>query len=416
MMQQERRETPAFTPIPEVVDRIDIRDLRKTRLKAWIITCVLLVIAVGGGFAATIMLGGAELTVYPKQREISVGATFTGSLNPKGDQLGYELLSLAEEGEKRIAAKGQEKVSTKASGKITIYNNFSTTPQRLVKNTRFESTEGLIFRISESVNVPGYTKKADGTIEPGSAVAIVTADGTGEAYNVIPSMFTVPGLKGSPQFDKIFAESKEPFVGGFDGMKYMIDEAELATARQELHMELRDKLLKELKNKKPNGYVFYEPSITFAYNSLPSTDAGPQTAVIKEQARLLAPLFKEDVFASRIAKEGIPGYEDEAVRIEDPSTLTFSYPSTTTEDISATGSVKFNLRGKAMVVWVYDAEKLRKDVLGLSKTALPSVLSGYPSIATAEVKIRPFWKTSFPKDLSHIRIIEMKGTPQKAGN
>lgn len=400
----------SYQPPEDRGERISIKDLRRTRTKAWVVTIAVLAIAVCGGLFATVALGGAEVTVYPKHREVSVSATFTGTLKPGPNDLGYELLSLAEEGEKRVTATGQEKVTTKATGKITVYNSYSTAPQRLIKNTRFESTDGFIFRVSESIVVPGYKKKTDGGIEPGSIQATVFADGTGDTYNLSATRFTIPGLKGSEQFDKVYAESKETFTGGFDGMKYIINEQELATAKQALHQELRDTLLKKLETTKPNGYVFYEPSITFAYNTLPATDAGPQTVVIKEQARLLAPLFKMDSFATRIAKQTVPGYTNEAVRVIDPSTLTFSYTSSSTDDISTKDSLDFTLNGKATLVWVFDSEKLRNDFKGVGKTALPTVISAYPGIEKAEVKIKPFWKTSFPTDVSEIRIVEVNPT------
>ena len=410
-VQQEREriepEQSSYQPPEDRGEHISIKDLRRTRAKAWLITVLVLCIAVGGGLFATIMLGGAEVTVYPKHREVAVSATFTGVLKPGPNDLGYELLSLTEEGEKRVTATGQEKVTTKATGKITVYNTFSTTPQRLIKNTRFESTDGFIFRISESIVVPGYKKKTDGTIEPGSTSATVFADGTGDTYNLAPTRFTIPGLKGSEQFDKVYADSKQQFSGGFDGMKYIINEQELATAKQALHQELRDALLKKLGTTKPNGYVFYEPSITFAYNTLPATDAGPQTVVIKEQARLLAPLFKMETFAAKIAKQTVPGYTNEPIRVTYPNTLTFSYTSSSTEDISTRESLDFTLNGKATLVWVFDSEKLRTDFKGVGKTALPTVISSYPGIEKAEVKIKPFWKTSFPTDVSEIRIVEV---------
>lgn len=400
-------EESEYQPPEDRGEQISIKDLRRTRAKAWLITTLVLCVAVGGGLFATIVLGGAEVTVYPKHREVAVSATFTGHLKPGANDLGYELLSLAEEGEKRVTATGQEKVTTKSTGRIIVYNSFSTTPQRLIKNTRFESTDGFIFRISESIVVPGYKKKADGSIEPGSISATVFADGTGDTYNLAPTRFTVPGLKGSEQFDKVYAESKEKFGGGFDGMKYIINEEELATAKQSLHQELRDVLLKKVETTKPNGYIFYEPSITFAYNTLPATDAGPQTVVIKEQARLLAPLFKMETFASRIAKQTVPGYTSDPIRIVDPNTLTFSYTSSSTDDISTKETLDFTLNGKATLVWVFDSEALRSGLKGIGKTALPTVISDYPGIDKAEVKIKPFWKTSFPTDISEISIVEV---------
>ena len=72
-------------------------------------------------------------------------------------------------------------------------------------------------------------------------------------------------------------------------------------------------------------------------------------------------------------------------------------------------SLEFNLSGKPEIVWEYDEGKLKTDLLNVNKTALPSVLGGYPAIERAEAVIRPFWKTKFPTDLGEIEFIEVIG-------
>ena len=73
---------------------------------------------------------------------------------------------------------GEEAVEVKASGKIMVYNNFSSEPQRLIIRTRFETKEGLIYRIPESIVVPGKTVKM-GWETPGSKEIGVFADEPG---------------------------------------------------------------------------------------------------------------------------------------------------------------------------------------------------------------------------------------------
>jgi hypothetical protein len=400
-------ETMDTTPLDEDIQDLEIVVGKTNRFKRYLFLLVLALIAVGIGIVTTIAMSGADITVRPKAKDVAVSASIEAKKNPAPGELGYELLSLSEAGERRVSATGQQKVSTKATGQITISNAFSTARQRLIKNTRFESPDGFIFRIVDSVEIPGYTKDASGSIVAGTAIAKVIADGPGDTYNVKPSRFTIPGLKGSEQFDKVYAESKDPMAGGFDGMKFIIDEGELSKARQELHLELREKLLARLKTERPNGFTFFEPSVTFAYDMLPATDAGAQTVVIKDQARLLAPLFRTDAFATFIAEKSIPGYEGETIRIEDPTKLGFSYTATSS-DISTLDSLSFRLEGSVRMIWTYDTEKLRSDLRGAYETVLPQILSDkqYGAIEKSRVIIRPFWKNSFPSDLSKIRITE----------
>lgn len=390
---------------------IDVVDGNSNKRKRVAITTIIGIVVLAAGFAVNILLGGAEVTVHPKFKEISVQAEFSAETKPQVDELGYELLSFEMSDEKQVKASGKENVSVRAEGKIFVYNTKSTSPQRLVKNTRFESKEGLIYKIKESIEVPGVTKNAQGETVPGSVVADVYADGTGEQYNIEPARFTVPGLKGSEQYDSVYGESTSPFTGGFEGEKYIIDEDELNTAKQALHIDLRDKLLAQLNEKRPAGFVVYDDAVTITFESLPSTEYGESLATIKEVGRLQVPTFKESEFAEFLARNTIPDYTGDPVTVTDPSTLTFTYtsPTTTVSDISANTSIDFSLKGTAVVVWKFDEEKLLNDLVSLKKTSATEVFSNYPAISNAQAEVRPFWATSFPDDPDEIELTTVVG-------
>ncbi len=416
----DRRE-PVRTPPPredndlESLDIIDGRQVKRTRM---IIAVVIAALIIGGAIFLNILMGGAEVTVYPKFKDVSVQATFTGMKSPKAGELGYELLSLEATGERQVKAAGTEKVSERASGSIFVYNTDPKATQRLIKNTRFENPDGLIFRIKESIEVPPATKDARGALVPGVVTADVFADGTGEQYNVAPSRFTVPGLKNSPQFTTVYGETTVAMTGGFEGDRFLLDEAELEIKKQELQQELRTTLLERLKTERPVGFVVYESAVAFAFETLPATTYGDSLATIKEQARLYVPMFKEDDFAEYIAKSTIAGYEGEPVLITDTQALSFTYESATAtiSDISKEVTLPFNLKGTARIVWSFDANKLTKDLLNLSKTALEPMLQSYPAIDRAEAVVRPFWAQSFPDDMKKIEVKTILGDNKPTTN
>ncbi len=394
-----------YVPDPEVAT-IDIVDGKSAKRKRVIVSSIIALFIIGGGIAMNVFMGGAEVTVYPRFKDVNVQANFTAYREPKAGELGYELLTLEAEGERQVKATGQEMVSERATGNILIYNTQESGTQRLIKNTRFETTDGLIFRIKESVEVPAASKDAKGNIAPGVVTAEVFADGTGDQYNIAPAKFTVPGLKGSDQFEKVYAESNVGFSGGFEGNKYIIDEGELDTTKQALHLELRDSLLAKLEAERPAGFILYKDAVTFAFDSLPATSYGSDLATIKERARMQVPMFKESEFSQYLAAATIPGYENEPISLTDPMQLTFSYPSatTTTSDISTETDLDFKLQGGAQLVWQYDAEKLKQDLAGLPETGARSVMTAYPALTTLKVVIRPFWASSFPDNSQKIKI------------
>ncbi len=401
---------PPHTPEPHVYDEdlgtLDVVDGNRAKRKRTLIAIIIAVLVLGGALFMNILMGGAEITVYPKFKDVSVQAAFTGMKTPAAGELGYELLTLDATGERQVAASGSEKVSERALGSIFVYNTDSKGVQRLIKNTRFESPDGLIFRIKESVEVPSATKDAKGALVPGVVTAEVFADGTGEQYNISPGRYTVPGLKGSPQFSTVYGESNVAMAGGFEGERYLLDEAELLTKKQELHLELRNSLLERLKTERPAGFILFENAVTFTFESQPATSYGNSLATIKEKAYLHVPIFKEDEFSKYLAESTIAGYEDELVKVTSPEKLSFDYTlaTTTQSDISRETQLEFMLKGTTRIVWQYDEEKLKKDLLGLSKGALPTVLSGYPSIDRAEAIVRPFWAQNFPESDKEITI------------
>lgn len=407
--------TPAPLPStpPPPKHNFSNTDSRRKSKKPWFIALSGIVVIIGAAIVIGALTAGASITVSPKHRSPNVNADFTAVINPENaSDLIYEVLTLEAEGERQVAATGQEEVQSQAEGTITIYNNHTTDTVRLVTNTRFADPDGKIFKIKESVVIPGYTTN-DGERTPGRATAEVYADEIGEAYNIAPTRFTIPGFAGSPEFDAIYGESTTAFSGGFDGLKFIIDEAELSVAQTALRQELRTSLLDRLPSELPAGFVDFPDAVTFTYQSLPATESGDNLATIKERAYLRIPLFTEADFASFIAASTIPGYENEAVRIADTSVLSFAYSSSSTasSDISSAQNISFSLTGRPLVVWEFDDESLKNDLAGKQRTALTTILSAYPTIEEARAVIRPFWKSTFPVDPEAITIEEVVTDP-----
>lgn len=385
---------------------IDIVDGKSNKRKKVIIVSIVAIGILAAGFGVNTLLGGADVRVFPKAEPLSVELEVTAYKKPLAGQLAYELMSRTAEGERQVTAKGKEQVSTKATGKIFIYNTKSTAPQKLVKNTRFETKDGLIFKINTGVEVPGAAKGSDGTMIPGKVAVDVTASSTGSSYNISPTKFSVPGLKGTDQFDHVYGESTASFTGGFEGEKYIIDEKELDTAKQALHMELREKLLKQLDAEKPAGFIVFKDAVALSFESLPATEYGESLATIKEKGTLNVPIFKADQFAGYLAEQTIPTYTGDPVRIKDPSAITFAYTdaTTTVTDISLFESLTFNLKGKSTTIWEFDEKKLKSNLMGKNKNDAEKMFKSEPGIARAELILRPFWATKVPTNEADINI------------
>lgn len=369
-------------------------------------------LVLSGGVFFSFLMGGAEVTVYPRHREPTVNAVFTAYSEPRAGELSYEIMTLEAEGERAVTATGEKQVETQATGDIVIYKTTAGS-ERLIKNTRFESSDGLIFRITESVVVPGATKDNAGNTVPGQAKAKVFADEAGEKYNIAANTrFTVPGFKEGgfdELYQSIYATNENPFTGGYEGLQFTVEEEELAAAKASLEAELREALTARMGNEKPADFVVFDSAVKISYETLTPTQSNNGDALVKEKGTLQVPIFKDTELASYLAKATIPGYENEPVRIEDISKIIFTYNEATTTDelLSSKESISFKLTGEPRLVWTFDQGRLKNDLRGASKTALTAILGAYPAIERAEAVVRPFWKRSFPDKIEDITITEV---------
>lgn len=372
---------------------------RPFRFAIWFVVLIIIVILV---LAFSLLFSGAKVIVTPKQSSTVVDAHFTTAINADIDELSYEIMTIEKSSSKKIPASGKEKVEERASGNIIIYNNFNSLSQRLIKNTRFETPEGFVYRINKSVVVPGQSVK-DGEKVPGSIEVTVYADEMGEKYNIGLVDFTIPGFKGSPRFDGFYARSKTSMEGGFEGEKLIADPIELKNAQEELRIELKKQITSEAFSQKPDNFYLFEDTIFVEFESAPTQQSGDEIEVI-EKAVLYGALFNKEEFAKYLAKNTIASSGDESVEIFDINTLTLIIPNKEDSRPWEDREFKFELKGNVRIIWVFDEDKLKQDLSGRAKKALITVLSGYPSIKEAEVVLIPFWKRSFPDDINKIKI------------
>ncbi|MBY0309842.1 baseplate J/gp47 family protein [Patescibacteria group bacterium] len=405
-------------PAPVIRDSVDdtesiiIVDGNKKQRNYYVWGGALLALVIGGSLAMSVIFSETTLTVKPEFRQPQVNAEFEGFRERRENALTYEILTIEATKELQVKATGEKKVTEQTKGTLEITKT-TAGAERLIKNTRFKSPEGLVFRIQESVVVPGAVEK-DGKLVPGTIRAEVFAESAGEAYNLpAGTKFSVPGFEESgltDLFKSISATNPNAFAGGFDGQQFIIDETELGTARQNLQLELRNSLLERIKNERPSGFVAFEGSYAFTYNELPAVNFGGDLVTIKEQAVLQVPLFKAPELAAFIAAQTVPTYNKAPVRIESYEGMLFTYsdPKNSSTVIANMPSLKFNLVGKPRIIWEYDEDKLRSDLAGKPKTAVAAVMTGYAGIIkSSQVSMKPFYRRSFPENGEDIRIIEV---------
>lgn len=203
----------------------------------------------------------AVLTITPRSENFILNDTYIISSDKNNaDNLHYETMTIEKDLSKILETNDEEFVERKAIGKVILFNNFNIS-QKLINNTRIETKEGLIYRIRESINIPGI-KMIDSVQTPGSVEVEIIADMPGNKYNMklsdLKGDFTIPGFKGSAKYATFYGRLSADINGGFIGKVKKVSEEKLITDREELKNILKDKLIKEIYSKKPEQYILFK--------------------------------------------------------------------------------------------------------------------------------------------------------------
>jgi hypothetical protein len=239
----------------------------------------------------------AVVEVTPKMKTIPLNETLTLS---KGDSvLPFETVSVESGTKEEVILSEKVEKREKATGSITIYNAYNTGGQPLVAQTRFESKDGRVYRLNKAVTVPGYTT-IDNKKVPGSVTTTVTADGYGETYNIGESTFSIPGFKGSAQFDSMYATSTAPISGGLDGTYYTTKENSAGGSDETTKGLLTEKLIEMVKKQVPEEYVFFEGLYTLDTEDLTSVFSKEAKTEAGIEATLTQIVFPREAFIAYV--------------------------------------------------------------------------------------------------------------------
>jgi hypothetical protein len=405
-MQEVRREhePEAFEYPKEEEEETFDRTPRRSRMKrVFLPVLAVAAVLIALGFAAT---AESSVSIRPRSESVSIAETFlasrSGAATTTLPVVSYELMTLTREAGKEVPATGKSFVERKASGRIVIYNKHSSSPQELIATTRFESSDGKIYRIQEGVIVPGFTV-VNGETVPGSIEVTVYADAPGDSYNIDLADFTIPGFKGNPRYENFYARSKTKMAGGFSGEVTVASEADTAAAREELHQKLDAEIRAEAASQKPEGFLLYAEGISVSFESLPGVEKNGAVE-IRERAVLSGVLLPKEKVAEAAAKQGTSGYDGAPVTLDGAEGLVFTLVNKEATKPASGGDFDFKLEGTSTLVWQVDTAKLAGELAGQTKEKASEIFASYPGIEEAKVIIRPFWKRTLPGEAAHVRI------------
>ena len=162
--EEKREEDEAVKAVREEFEHHNHHEYRERKPKAkryFIIFGILVVVAII--FFIVNAMAHATVSVVLSSQSSSVSGSFVTrpeSTAALTNGITDSVITLTKTGSVNVTASGTQDVETKATGTIIVFNDYSTAPQKLVANTRFQTSTGLIYRINHRLPCRERRRKA----------------------------------------------------------------------------------------------------------------------------------------------------------------------------------------------------------------------------------------------------------------
>ncbi len=350
--------------------------------------------------------GSAHVSIIPVGSPIdttlSVQTSDTfASIDEAFLKLPGQLLEVTKTNSHTVQATGTRDVASKARGKITIYNEYSSSPQSLVATTRFESSDGKVFRTLQTVTVPGSTVKA-GTPTPGSMSVDVIADKPGTDYNVPAGSFTIVAFRESGDTEKaakFYGRSEQPMTGGASGPSSVVTQADFDAAKQAAIEGVKEQIKTALGAQGSELTIVNQDTPEFKdiqATAQPDDAAGAVTVTATGTLSTVA--FRRSDLDTLIAKS----FLNSARLFVQPDFVILSYSDVTLK--RELDTLAFTVRIKGTAFKPIDIELVKKSIAGKEGERVREFFRNKEEFRSATISLSPFWVRSVPSELSKILV------------
>lgn len=349
----------------------------------------------------------ATIVIVPKQEDIPLSDILLTidpaiqAMDAQTKKIQGELIQYSEEFSINYPATGEKYLETKARGIIIISNRYSSSPQPLVKSTRFQDVKtGKIFRLTKNVTVPG-AKIENGEIVASTIEAEVQASDPGEDYNLAEGAFTIPGFDGTPKFKAFGATIKDSFVAGFKGNTKVVTKDDLTKAETEFQKNTIALLETKGQGKVPQGFILIPTAriIDILSETLPRVGDPGASFTIKKRLRLTNIAFQNDMLLQFLNTLHPSSKSFDRIPVPERSKFTFTDPK-------LDKNLKLNILVSGVFVTsaVVDIKTLASGLAGVSVENAQKILKNQEALETFGLKMFPFWMRTLPADASKINV------------
>jgi hypothetical protein len=376
---------------------------KKSFLKKFPIKTVGVLIILGAIiYGAVTILPKADIKIVAKKLNWSYNDSVITQLSAKPDYITVTIpnqkFTATKNTTMTFPATGKKQVSSAATGTITIYNGYSSSPQPLVKNTRFMSPDGKIFLLNKNITVPG-AKISEGKIIPSSIDADVVAEKAGADYNIGPvKLFTIPGFQGSPKYNAFYGESKAPMTGGFVGQLAYPTPADITAATKKISDALQSDLKNSLYSQIYSDFKIIDGATNFSI-----LDQKINTSVDKDgnfsifaNSQMIIIAFKESDLLDVLKQKAESANNNYTVKSFD-----IQYGTARTDGLNR---MSFPVTFNAILSYKIDVDQFKKEVAGKPEIDLRTAIFSLQGVDTANISLWPFWVKNVPNNLTKINV------------
>jgi hypothetical protein len=360
-------------------------------------------------FALTFIFARAQVSVTPREGTVELSGPIVAQ-KESATGLNYQMISSEADASTTVASSGKTThIEKKATGTVKIYNNHSTAAQKLLIDTRLETSKGLIYKTKKAVTVPGQ-KTEGGKLVPGSVEVEIYADEAGEEYNAESAEMKIFGFKGGPKYNNFSAKTTSAISGGFKGESAGIGEEEMASQKDVLKSKLSEDLVSKARASLPDDFIMYDKAVILSFDE-PKVIAGEAgNATISMHGKITAVIFKEKDLTRALVFKVVASTDLEKVHIPNIRDLNISLDMAGIEDIESIEDVKLMVDDKINVVWGIDESAIQETLIGSKKRDFDQKMAEFKNIDSAELKLTPMWRSTLPDKVSAIKIINTLDT------
>ncbi|MBI3442180.1 MAG: hypothetical protein HY007_00190 [Candidatus Sungbacteria bacterium] len=381
-----------------------------------------MILIVGSGIVLSTVLSRATVRVKPKIEVVTiqnVSVIFdTAIFQPIPEQktIPAEHLHFTEARTQEVGVSVVKYVEAHSHGIVTISNQYGIAPQRLIAQSRFLTPSGVLFRLANSLVVPGAVLEK-GTLTPRSIDAELIADIPGEHANLSgPMRLKISGFQGTPKYDGFAVVAPNGFGGGFRGTKKVPSDMDMQGAQQAATKKVYDELKQQMQQKIPPGLRLVDGFQEIRIVKVALDDPRPLGEGIIDQGQ------QHDKLAVRAVAEGdaLVFHEDDVIAllkgvllpqdntkvfVDNSVNLTYAVHTLNFDRGRADAMIQGSIKTKQPLTQV-QRDDLATALANKKQGSVREFFNSRNDVVLSSLSVFPPWKSTLPSSAGRIQVVE----------